>query len=163
GRAPDAPLDLRARALRDLGGSTEVSGNWQGAATYYDESLELFTGLRDERAILRLRHRVLNTLIYSGQYDAARYHAQDSLERARRGGFGYEESDLLQALGVLEYYAGNLEAACEFGRRSLDLGRKFGSWPWGETVKLSNLARFSNALGRTEDAEAYGREGLQLS
>jgi hypothetical protein len=34
---------------------------------------------------------------------------------------------------------------------------------WGESIKLSNLARFSSRLGRTDDTEAYAREALEVS
>jgi predicted ATPase len=83
-RADAAPLKLRARALRDLGGTAEVSGDIERAAAMYEQSLGLFERLGQEKGILRLLHRLGNIARARGDLATARRLAEERLRRARR-------------------------------------------------------------------------------
>jgi predicted ATPase/DNA-binding SARP family transcriptional activator len=162
-RAGDIPLKLRARALRDLGGLTEVSGDLERATVFYEQSLALYETLGDEAGIIRLRHRLSHAPVARGELAAARKLVEETLARARAGGFRYEETELLSMLGHIESRAGNAEAALAHQLASLELLRALGTWAWGEAIALINLAECSTTLGRLEDAETYALEGLELS
>jgi predicted ATPase/DNA-binding SARP family transcriptional activator len=162
-RADEIPPELRARALRDLGGSTEISGDAEQAARYYRHSLELYEQLADEAGQIRLQRRLANTMLASGDRAGAIELVQQALARARAGGFRFEESELLDTLSVAEFEGGNVETAYDLVLRSLKLGRELGAWPWGESIKLLNIAEFAIELGRVEDAEAPCLEALALS
>lgn len=161
-RAGEIPLGLRAQTLRDLGGCAELSGDIDRAADAYEQSLELYGRMGDERGILRLRHRLVNVALARGELAAARIAIEESLVRARAGGFGYEESEHLGALSHVEYREGNVARALEVQLESLTIVRELGSWTWGESIALANVAEFSLELERVRDAETYGRQALAL-
>jgi predicted ATPase/DNA-binding SARP family transcriptional activator len=163
-RVPDLPLDLRARALRDLGGSNEVSGDAPRAAEHYRASLDLFEQLGDTIGMLRLQHRLGQVAVVWGKDSVtARRIVEPALADARAGGFTYEESDLLDVLAMVERYDGNVALAYSLRLRSLELSRSIGEWPWGETTKLRHLAELSSLLGHEAEAERFGREAVVIS
>jgi tetratricopeptide (TPR) repeat protein len=137
GRADPVPLELRARALRDLGGTTEVSGDIERAALAYEESLKLFKHLGMEKRILRLLHRLANIARARGDLDHARTLSEESLRRARAGGHRYEESDFLASLSHIEFREGNIERALELQLAALAIVREAGGWAWGESRNIS--------------------------
>jgi predicted ATPase/DNA-binding SARP family transcriptional activator len=163
GRADPVPLELRARALRDLGGTTEVSGDIERAALAYDESLKLFKHLGMEKRILRLLHRLANIARARGDLDHARTLSEESLRRARAGGYRYEESDFLASLSHIEFREGNIERALELQLAALAIVREAGGWAWGEPQYLVSVAECSFLLDRLLDAATYARQAFGLS
>jgi predicted ATPase/DNA-binding SARP family transcriptional activator len=162
-RANDAAPGLRARALRDLGGSTEIAGDWERAEQHYTRSLELYEELGDEGGVINLRFRLANTRTWARDLAAARDLLENALDRAVRGGHTVREPEILNALSYVEFLDGNVEEAYRLQRQGLDRCREQGGWPWGEANMLMNLAEFSTKLGRTDEGEAYGREALEVS
>jgi predicted ATPase/DNA-binding SARP family transcriptional activator len=162
-RAGDIPAELRARALRDLGGSMEISGEPERAAGAYARSLALFERLNHEAGILRLFFRLSNVAFTRGDIAGARTLLEQTLARARAGGFRYEESELLGTLSLVEYRCGEIEKALELQLSSLQIIRELGGWAWGEPNRLVNAAEFSVLLNRLHEAETYGRQALKLS
>jgi predicted ATPase len=162
-RAADVPVELRARALRDLGGSMEISGEPGRAARAYARSLALFERLNHEAGILRLHFRLANVAFARGDIAETRKLLEDSLARARAGGFRYEQSELLGTLSWVEYRCGEIEKALELQLSSLQIIRELGGWAWGEPNRLVNAAEFCVLLDRLQKAETYGRQALKLS
>jgi tetratricopeptide (TPR) repeat protein len=162
-RAADIPDELRARALRDLGGSMEISGETERAAGAYERSLTLYERLNHEAGILRLLFRLSNIAFTRGDIDGARNLLEKTLARARAGGFRYEQSELLGTLSLVEYRCGEIDKALELQLSSLQIIRELGGWAWGEPNRLVNAAEFSVLLNRLPQAETYGREALKLS
>lgn len=162
-RADDAALDVRAHALRDLGGATEVCGDWRSAGGYYEQSLRLYRQLGDETGELRLMHRVLLIALVRGDLDAAETIADEGGRRARASGLRYELSEFLNVSGRIQERRGNPELARDQQQESLDLLREIGHWPWGETSRLRDLAELSSLLGRHDEALAYGRDALEVT
>jgi predicted ATPase/DNA-binding SARP family transcriptional activator len=162
-RAADIPDELRARALRDLGGSMEISGETERAAGAYERSLTLYERLNHEAGILRLLFRLANIAFTQGDIAGARTLLEKTLARARAGGFRYEQSELLGTLSLVEYRCGEIDKALELQLSSLQIIRELGGWAWGEPNRLVNAAEFSVQLNRLPQAETYGRQALKLS
>ncbi|HEX7105724.1 MAG TPA: BTAD domain-containing putative transcriptional regulator [Acidothermaceae bacterium] len=161
--AGDVPAVVRARALRDLGGSSEVSGDWRAAGRYYQQSLDLFREIGDEAGELRLMHRVTLIAFVRGDLDTARAVTQDALVRATTGGFRYERCELLRSASVIAARSGDLARAYELERESLDLLLELGHWPWGENSRLRTMAEIASELGEHARAQQHGREALQAA
>lgn len=161
--AGDVAPDVRARALRDLGGCTEVSGDWEAAGECYQQSLDLFREIGDEAGELRLMHRVTLTAFVRGDLETARKVTDDGLRRATAGGFRYERSELLRSESVIAWRGGDPERAYELERESLDLLRGIGPWAWGETSRLRTMAEIASHLGWHERADEHGREALAIA
>ncbi len=159
----DVPAEVRARALRDLGGCSEVSGDWRAAGDFYEESLELYRQIGDEAGELRLMHRVTLIAFVRGDLDAARSVTDDGLRRATAGGFRYERSELLRSASVIARRSGAIEKAYQLERESLELLRGIGSWAWGENSRLRTLAEIASELGQHERADEHGREALRVA
>jgi predicted ATPase/DNA-binding SARP family transcriptional activator len=162
-RTESIPLDLRARALRDFGGTAEVCGEIERAAAAYEQSRELFERLGHEKGILRLLHRLGNIARARGDLAAARELGEDGLRRARGGGYRYEESDFLAALSHLEFRQGNVERALELQLSALAIVRESGGWAWGEPQYLVSAGEYSFLLDRLQDAETYAQQAFTLS
>jgi predicted ATPase/DNA-binding SARP family transcriptional activator len=163
GRADPVPLELRARALRDLGGTREISGEIERAGAAYEQSAKLFEDLGEVKGILRLAHRLSNIALAERDFARARELGEESLRRARAGGYRYEESDFLGTLSHVEFGEGNVESALDLQLSALAIVRESGGWAWGEPQYLVNIAEFSLMLGRFDDAETYARQAFEAS
>jgi predicted ATPase/DNA-binding SARP family transcriptional activator len=161
--AGDVPLDVRARALRDLGGCNEVSGDWEAAGEYYQRSLDLYRQIGDEVGELRLMHRVTLIAFIRGDLETAGKVTDDGLRRATAGGFRYERSELLRSASVIAFRTGEAERAYELEKESLELLRGIGPWAWGETSRLRTMAEIASELGWHERADEHSREALTIA
>ena len=65
--AADAEPELRAHALRALGGAFDISGEPERAAPCYRQSLELFVASGDEIQAANLRYRVAANMVNRGR------------------------------------------------------------------------------------------------
>lgn len=160
---PNIPPDLHARALCDLGGATEVGGDWQRAAVHYERSFELFEQLGDALGSLMLRHRLANIHVCRGDVVGARSALAQALALAREGGHGFVEAELLMTLSTLELQDGEVAAAYGHQVEALFGFRAHGGWPWGEALALANLAELAVLTGSTQEAEVHGRDALRAS
>ena len=158
-----APPELRARALRDLGGSAWLSGETKRAAAAYERSLEIFERLRHESGIVRLLQRLANIAFARGDLTGARRQVEAGLLRADAGGMRYDRSKFLATLSHVEFAAGNAERALELQLAALEVAREVGGLALDESGCLGNAAEFSYLLGRHDDAEAYARQALERS
>jgi len=162
-RAEPVPLELRARALRDLAGTTEVSGDIEQAAVAYERSLEFFEHLAKKKGILRLLHRLANIARARGDFARTRNLGEEGLQRARSGGYRYEEFDFLSSLSHTESREGNIERALELQLSALAIVREAGGWAWGEPQYLGTVAEYCCLLDRLDDATTYARQSFRLS
>jgi predicted ATPase/class 3 adenylate cyclase len=161
-RAKDLPLELRARALRNIGGASELAGDIDEALRHYERSLELCERLGDEWEIVHLRHRVATAGCQRGDWDRARDLVEENLPRARAGGWRMLETEALSMLGSIEDHDGNPERAVELTRQCLDLTRDLGL-EWFEAIALMNLGEFELKLGRQDEAEQHACSALDLA
>ena len=161
-RARGIPLPVRARALRCLGGSTELLGEIEPAAARYEESLALYTELGDEWGIVHLRHRLANCAVQRGESSKAGALYEENLVRARAGGFRFLEAEALGGLGWVAGHQGDLEAAWNLTRQHVAVVEEVG-WPWGEAMGRIYMADLSLSLDRLDECEASARAGLVLA
>jgi non-specific serine/threonine protein kinase len=160
-RAPDAPLELRAHALRALGGSANPAGRDDVAEHAYAESLTAFRALGDDARAAQLVARLGYAAFYRGDSQRARSLAEESLQAFRVAGDRHGESISLGLLGEVRFSEGDavgLELMAESAGLAGEAG--FGWWRAGMLGKLSDCW-FEQ--GRAETAETYAREALSLS
>ena len=162
-RADGLPLELRARAHRDLGGCQQISGDAPRSGESYATSRALYEELGDDLGVLRLEHRLVTSDMASGNWAAARARIDRALPRARAAGYEAVEIDLLMALGNVAYEDGRIQDAYDLTLDGLALYRRLGRWPWGEALALGTLAEAASELGRLSQAEEHAREALVLS
>jgi hypothetical protein len=160
--AREIPVPMRARALRCLGGSTELLGQVERAAAHYEESLALYTELDDEWGTVHLRHRLANCAVQRGESSKAGALYEENLVRARAGGFRFLEAEALGGLGWVAGYQGDLEAAWKLTQQHVAVVEEVG-WPWGEAMGRIYLAELSLSLDRLDECEASARAGLVLA
>ena len=157
------PPALHATALRDLGGSVEVSGDWQRAEGIYRRSLALFQALDDEAGALPLLHRLANMHLRRGDLETARVAVEQALAVARAGGHTFLEGDLLGSLSIVNSVSGDADTAYSNQAESLALYRRNGGWAWGEALALANLVEMALARDDLAAADAHGRECVRAS
>jgi tetratricopeptide (TPR) repeat protein len=151
---------LRARALLDLGGCAEWSGDVERGRTVYEQALELFREIEDDSGVAEARFRLGVVASRRGDVQLARELWQESLDEWRRLG---DEAGVIQALGNLGWWefehGEDWEHAWELTEQSLELARRIG-WTWWEVGRLGELAERSLDVGDVETGEHRARDFL---
>ena len=153
---------LRARALRDLGGSTDLTGDMDRAAELYAESLELFRSLGDQRNVGELIHRQAVVAVVTGDVERGRSLLKESLEIALAVGNRWGEC---QAIGTLAHIAradGDMKRAAELFTQSAEIAVEIGN-VWWETGMLTNLTELDLIAGRIDEAAARNDRTTKLA
>jgi non-specific serine/threonine protein kinase len=160
-RPEDVELPLRARAMLDLGGSAEWSGDEEKGQAAYEEAMELFRKGDDESGVAQARFRLGVVAARRGDFELARELWQQSLEEWRRLG---DEAGIIQALGNLgwwEFEHGDDWAhAWGLTEQSLEMARRIG-WTWWEVGRLGELAERCLDVGKLDEGERRAREYLR--
>jgi predicted ATPase/class 3 adenylate cyclase len=161
-RCDDLPARLQARALRGIAGVTQLTGDGDLAAGYYERSLAIHERLGDEWGIVHLQHRIATTAIERGDLARARELLEDNVRRARAGEWRMLESDAVGALSGVAYYEGDFEQAFELARRCLEAVRAIGV-EWTVAITLTNLGELEVKLGDLNEAERHLTEAFELA
>jgi predicted ATPase/class 3 adenylate cyclase len=158
--------ETRAYALCCYGGSTGISGDFEGAEPLWEQSLALFDQLGDEHGRAVLLHRLSASASVRGDLERARRLLEEShaiharktepLTRAFRLG------ETTGTLGAVARDAGDDERAYALISESLSAARQSGV-EWWEGKMLAELAALFLRAGRVEDAEADARESLAIA
>ena len=160
--AREIPDDLRARAIRVLGGMTWLTGDFERGSALLRESLELFRVLGDEFAVADLVVRSGVEAHRSGDLAGARASAAEGLEAFRRMGSPSGEAMVLGLLGSVESAEGHTDEAIELVLRSANAAAQVG-FAWWQMHQIYLACEWSLALGRIVDAEAFGRDALRVA
>lgn len=158
---PDVPTALRARAFRALGGASQITGEFDGAADAYSRSLACFRELGDEAGAARLLHRQASIACRLGDPDGARailLEVEESLARVQAPRL---EAQLPGTLATVELLSGNDAAALELLLESARRAEAIGFVWWG-AVMTGNAAETAESLGRTDQALQLARRALAL-
>jgi predicted ATPase/class 3 adenylate cyclase len=161
-RAADVPIELRARALRDYGGSAQMSGDLERAEHAYEESGRLFREAGDESGSATIVFRLGVSAIWRGEHrDAKRMH-EESLETFRRIGDRIGELQVLGNLGAIEVEHGDPERGRELIERSAEMGREVG-WAWWEATQFANLGEVALTSGHVVEGRRFAQQSLELA
>jgi predicted ATPase len=162
-RAADLPDVVRARAIRVVGGMIFMTGDFDRGDELMRQSLELFRSLGDEAVVAELLVRLAIHLHYSSG-DIAGAHAliDESQAINRRLGSRSTEAMTLGLLGEIAWTEGRSDDALELAARSGEAAAEVG-FTWWQMHQLYHGSEWSLALGRTGEAEAYGRDALRLA
>jgi tetratricopeptide (TPR) repeat protein len=158
-RGPRLPVELRARALRVLGGVTFIAGRFEEGTRLYEESLALYRELGDDLGIAILLYRLANSELARDDLVAARSLAEESGELLRRARFRKGETIVLGTLGDIDLLEGNHARGLELMRQSIALAKEIG-FTWWMAVSLASGADHLLLLDRLEEAEQWAREAL---
>src|SRR4051812_5104347 len=161
-RTPDAEPELRAHALRALGGALQLSGEHERAAPCYQQSLGLFIASGDEVQTANLRHRVAANMVDGGETAAAWPLLEESLRTFRQLGLRRGEAQALGYLAEQAYGEGDLALAIERSLVSAAIAHELG-WEWWEAGQLRRAATVERERGTLDAAEDHGLRSLELS
>ena len=161
-RTPDAEPELRAHALRALGGALQLSGEPERAAPCYRQSLELFMASGNEVQTANLRYRVAANMVDRGETAAAWPLLEESLRTFRQLGLRRGEAQALGYLSEKAYGEGDLALAIERSLESAAIAHELG-WEWWESGQLRRAATFEREHGNLEGAENHALRSLELS
>src|SRR3954454_1149848 len=161
-RAPDAEPELRAHALRALGGALQLSGEPERAAPCYQQSLELFIASGHEVQTANLRYRVAGNMVDRGETAAAWPLLEESLRTFRQLGLPRGEAQALGYLSEKAYGEGDLALAIERSLESAAIAHELG-WEWWEAGRLRGAATFERERGTLDAAEDHALRSLELS
>ena len=160
-KAPDAPLDLRARALLAYGGSANPAGDDALAERLYQQSHDAFREVGDERGVAVSLLRLGYSAFYREDWNLAGELAGKSLALSRKVNYRAVESQALGLAGEVEYAQGNRETGAELIEQSATLAGDVG-FPWWRSRMLRKLVDCKLELGEPSGVEAWARESLQL-
>jgi predicted ATPase len=162
-RAEDLSDVVRARAIRVLGGMIFMTGDFDRGDELMRQSLELFRSLGDEAIVAELLVRLAIHLHYSlGDIAGAHALIDESQAINRRVGSRSTEAMTLGLLGEIAWTEGRSDDALELAARSGEAAAEVG-FTWWQMHQLYHGSEWSLALGRTSEAEAYGRDALRLA
>jgi non-specific serine/threonine protein kinase len=156
------PADLRARALRALGGSNQVAGNHERAQLHYEQSRELFRQLGDIKGTGILDYRLGLIAVELGHPDRARRLLNQSLEAFRASGSRRGEAQTIGSLGEVARSEGNNKLAASLFEQSAIMCAQIGR-KWWQAHMLANLTELALEEGLHEQATNAGRELLRLA
>ncbi len=159
-RAAAAPPRLRAQALRALGGSTQLTGDVDGARSLYEKALELFADLGDDAGAATLRFRIATTIAHSDP-EKCRLLLERSVAEFDELDYDAGRCQALGTLGNVHLRLGNRERAEELLEEASKLARKIGFIWWAAGVQ-ETLAESALRAGDLERAETAAREALEL-
>jgi predicted ATPase len=162
-RAADLPDVVRARAIRVVGGMIFMTGDFDRGDALMRQSLELFRSLGEEAVVAELLVRLAIHLHYtSGDIAGAHALIDESQAINRRLGSRSTEAMTLGLLGEIAWTEGRTDDALELAARSGEAAAEVG-FTWWQMHQLYHGSEWSLALGRTGEAETYGRDALRIA
>ena len=161
-RAVGLPDSVRAPALRVVGGMVYMTGEFDRGDDLVQQSLELFRALGEERAVAQLLVRRAIHLNLCGDIAGARLLIDESMEITRRLSSPTTEAMTLGLLGEIAWVEGRPDEALELAARSGEAAAGVG-FAWWQMHQVYHACEWSLELGRSTEAEEYGREALRIA
>jgi predicted ATPase/DNA-binding SARP family transcriptional activator len=160
--ARDAPLELRARALRVHGGVVAIVGDNARAERLFEQSLAAFESIDDKRGVGHLVLRLGASALYRQDLERARRLAADSLAIARDVNDRRTEAFALGLAGEVAYNAGDHTAALELVKQSSTFAGETG-YTWQQARMLRRQADWALKSHNIDEALIAARESLRLA
>jgi predicted ATPase/class 3 adenylate cyclase len=159
-RVEDVGGRLRARVLRTRGGLIFIVGRFDEGTALFEESLDEYRRLADDRGIGMVVHRLANSALAAGDLSRARVLAEEAARILGREEWKKGESFALATLGEVACAEGDYEAGLADLERAARLAHEAGN-TWWESGILLGLADHYRTLGRQDEAERWARAALQ--
>ncbi|HEX2235333.1 MAG TPA: adenylate/guanylate cyclase domain-containing protein [Actinomycetota bacterium] len=161
-RGRELPLDVRAAALRVWGSVTYIVGRFEEGADLYEQSLEIYRRLGDERGMGLLLLRLAVWHRTRGDLATARRMTEESEKLLGRTGFGRSEALVRSELGEIVFEEGEHDQGMELMEESAALAEDIG-FLWWAAATLGILAGKAISIGRRHDAELWARRAVRLA
>jgi predicted ATPase/DNA-binding SARP family transcriptional activator len=149
--APDAPPDVRGRAVFAAADVFYARGDWENQRRMYDEAIELLAEGGDEEHLLyALWARAVADSIRGHEVDVAERKARDALARAEAGGYAEVAGRCNILLGYNAQTRGDADTARKHFERAAEKFDELGDL-YGRAMALENLA-----VAALFDRDAHG-------
>jgi predicted ATPase/class 3 adenylate cyclase len=159
---PDAPKDLHARALRELGPTYFLAGEYEPAMKLTEQALDLFRELGDKPEVALTLDMLAAAVGIMGDPVRARALVDESLAICRELGDRERSLYPLSKVALDEWHRGDRELAVALTKETIELAREVGD-AWWLGGQLFNLADMLWELGQLPRAGSLAREALALS
>jgi predicted ATPase len=159
-REPDGVSPaVRAKALNGAGVLAESQGDWETAARFHQESLEISRGLGDLPGVAWSLNNLGVVAMNQGDIARARSLLEENLAVAEQAGDASSVATALMDLGQIERVEGDPEQASALLTRSLALFRELGNESQIARA-LTNLGAAACERGESERALTLFTESL---
>jgi predicted ATPase/class 3 adenylate cyclase len=152
---------VRAKALNGAGILAESQGDWDTAACFHLESLEISRAIGDLSGVAWSLNNLGVVATSQGEYDRAQTLLEENLTVAEQASDRANIATALTDLGLIAYYRHDHAQATSLWTRSLALARALGDEALAARV-LNNLGTVAIALGEFDRADAQLSESLAL-
>ena len=159
---PDAPKDLRARALRELSTAPFLAGDYTRAAALGEEALTVFRELGDKPEVALTLDMLSAPVGILGDPARARALTDESLALCRELGDRERSLYPLSKVALDEWQRGDRELAIALTEQTIELAREVGD-TWWEAGQVFNLADMLWEQGELSRAAVLARESLSLA
>jgi len=156
---PDASGQVKAKALRGLGGIAWSQGDYAASRTFQEESLEIYRGLNYPRGVAASLNNLAVLAREQGDLSAARALLVESLAIRRQLGDPREIAVSLNNVGMVAREQGDLEPARAFAEEGLALAQQLG-FKQVLATSMDTLGHVEHAQGNLQAAESLFKKSL---
>ncbi|MGH2786099.1 MAG: ATP-binding protein [Actinomycetota bacterium] len=159
-RAPDAPIELRARVSSRLGILHDQRGEFAAAAPLFESAREAYRALGDQKGVASSLNSMGSATRNGGDLAGARRYFEEALAVRRAIGDEGGQASSTHNLGVIALDEGDGGRALALFEQSAALDAASGD-VWGQAIDGCGLADAHLLLGNVERAETLVAESLR--
>src|SRR5215213_2694813 len=152
---------VRAKALNGAGVLVESRGDWDTAARFHEESLEISRRIGDQRSVAWSLNNLGVAAVSQGDYARAQALLEENLAVAEEAKDTADIATALNDLGLIAHSRHDYDQATALWTRSLALFRALGAESHVARA-LNNLGTAAMGLGEFERAQSLLTESLAL-
>jgi predicted ATPase len=158
-RGSEIPPELHVRAVRCLGESIYIVGDYAEGGRLIEQSLKEYRLLGDDWGVTQIKLRqAVDASVRRGDLAAGRALCEEALESDRST---YNEAQVTRTLGGIAFREGRPEEAIALLDKSADLADQV-NFRWWQAGALQEAGEYALMLDRPEDARPRIREGLRI-
>jgi predicted ATPase len=158
-RGVDVPAELHVRAIRALGGTTYIVGDFETGTRYIERALAEYRRLGDDWGVAHMLQRLAVEARRAGDVERAHSLLEQSLPLDRSA---FNEVGALMLLGELAFEEGRPEESIELLDRCAARAKEL-NWDWWRKNALSLAGDYSLRLGRPDDALPRIRQSVVIA
>ena len=158
-RESEIPPELHVRAVRCLGESLYIVGDFAEGVRLIEQSLKEYRLLGDDWGVTQIKLRQAVDASRRGDLAAARALCEEALESDRST---YNEAQVTRTLGGIAFRDGRREEAIALLDKSAELADEI-NFRWWQAGALQQAGEYSLMLDRPEDARLRIRAGLRVT